>query len=513
MMTARNTELSKSLKVLLKDIVDVADSEDCQVTGLSLNSQSIEKGNIFFALAGYKQHGLNFAADAIRRGACAVLWEDDSGSDDVVMLDSLSKHVPLIPVINLRQQVGVIAERFLDNPSRQLFMIGITGTNGKTSCSQFLAQALSAGEKSYVIGTLGNGPIEQLESSEHTTPDAVSLHYLLADYRGQGVDSVVMEVSSHGLSQGRVAGIAFDMAIFTNLSRDHLDYHGDMESYGNAKKLLFQNPHLKTVIVNMDDEFGQSIVELVKDDVEVIRYGIEEQQTVDVRAHKIRTDNAGLHFDMITPWGSAIVSSRLFGRFNVSNLLAVFSALIARGVRFEDAVISISQLHSVPGRMEFISGPASLPGFVVDYAHTPDALAKALRSLRAHAQSKGSKLWCVFGCGGDRDQGKRPEMGEIAEKYADHVIITDDNPRGEAASHIVSQILDGILKQQDVTVIHDRQAAIEHAMDHASAKDVVLVAGKGHEAYQIIGNERREYAGDAAIVGRLMSMRAGSEGE
>lgn len=512
MMAAQKNDFGKSLKALLEGIVEVADKDDCAVTGLSLNSTAIEKGNIFFALAGYKQHGLNFAADAIKHGACAVLWEDDSGSDDVVMLDSLSQHVPLLPVVNLKQKVGIITERFLDEPSQQLFMIGITGTNGKTSCSQFLAQALSEDQKSYVIGTLGNGPIGQLETSGHTTPDAVSLHYLLSNYKQQGVNNVVMEVSSHGLSQGRVSGIAFDMAIFTNLSRDHLDYHGDMESYGSAKKLLFQNSNLKTVIVNMDDEFGQSIVEAVKDDVSVVRYGIEEQHDVDVRARKIRADHAGLHFDVITPWGSAIVSSPLFGRFNVSNLLAVFSALLTRGVRFEDAVSRISRLQSVPGRMELISGTAGTANFVVDYAHTPDALGKALRSLRAHVQNKGAKLWCVFGCGGDRDQGKRPEMGEIAEKYADHVIVTDDNPRTEAASHIVSQILGGMLKQQDVTVIHDRKSAIKHAMDHASARDVVLVAGKGHETYQIIDHERRDYPGDAGVVRALMDDRGSSEG-
>lgn len=513
MMTARKNDTGISLKTLLKGIADVADKDDCAVTGLSLNSNDVEEGNVFFALSGSQQHGLNFAADAIKCGACAVLWEDESGDDDVVMLDSLSKRVPLIAVAELRQKVGVITERFLGEPSRQLFMIGITGTNGKTSCSQYLAQALTADEKSYVIGTLGNGPVGELDTATHTTPDAVNLHYLLADYRQQGVESVVMEVSSHGLSQGRVAGIEFDMAIFTNLSRDHLDYHGDMESYGNTKKLLFQNPHLKTVIVNMDDEFAQDIVDCLQGDVEVIRYGIEEQGAKDVRAHKIRSDSAGLHFDVISPWGSAIVTSRLFGRFNVNNLLAVFCALLARGVRFEEAVSRISKLQSVPGRMELISGQGGIANFVVDYAHTPDALAKALSSLRTHIENNNSaKVWCVFGCGGDRDQGKRPEMGEIAEQYADHVIITDDNPRAEAASHIVSQILEGILKQQDVTVIHDRIAAIKHAMEHASANDIVLVAGKGHEDYQIIGKERLDYMGDTNVVRSLMNEQSNSVG-
>ncbi len=514
MMTAQKIESGKSLKALLQGIVDVAEKDDCVVTGLSLNSNEIEAGNIFFAVAGYRQHGLNFAADAIKRGACAVLWEDESGKDAVVMLDSLAHQVPLIPVVNLKQKTGVIAERFFDEPSRELYMVGITGTNGKTSCSQFLAQALTPDEKCCVIGTLGNGFIDQLTSTLHTTPDAVSLHHLLSDYKQQGAGSVVMEVSSHGLSQGRVAGIAFDMAIFTNLSRDHLDYHGDMESYASAKKLLFKNPNLKTVIVNIDDEFGRDIAESMSSDVKVIRYGIEQQYDVDVRAHKIRSDSAGLHFDVITPWGSAIISSGLFGRFNVSNLLAVFSALLAKGVRFEEAVSRICNLKSVPGRMELIPGQAGAANFVVDYAHTPDALEKALRSLRDHIRkNKGSKLWCVFGCGGDRDPGKRGLMGDIAEQFADHVIITDDNPRTEAASHIVSQILEGMLKQQNVVVIHDRKEAIQHAMTHASAGDVVLVAGKGHEAYQVIGNQRLDYMGDANMILSLMKERANLAGE
>ena len=514
MMAARQSESGHTLKELLRDIVEVADKDDCPVSGISLSSKTVSDGEIFFALAGYKQHGLNFAADAINQGACAVLWEDESGRDDIVMLDSLSKHVPLIPVTNLKQKVGVIAERFLGEPSKRLFIVGVTGTNGKTSCSQFIARALSKDERSCVVGTLGNGVIDQLQTTEHTTPDAISLHKMLAEFEAQGAENVIMEVSSHGLSQGRVAGVRFDMAIFTNLSRDHLDYHGDMESYGNAKKLLFGSSDLKKVIVNVDDEFGREIADSIKEGVEVIRYGIENQREANVRASKIRTDSSGLHFDVITPWGSAIVSSKLLGRFNVSNLLAVFSTLLAKGVRFEDAVNRVSELKSIPGRMELIPGNGYTANFVVDYAHTPDALAKALQSLRQHIdRKKGGRLWCVFGCGGDRDQGKRGEMGEIAEQFADHVVITDDNPRTEAASHIVSQILEGILKQQDVLVIHDRKLAIKHALTHSASSDVVLVAGKGHEAYQIIGQERLQYEGDARVVQALLAEQSSVSGD
>ncbi|WP_455207552.1 UDP-N-acetylmuramoyl-L-alanyl-D-glutamate--2,6-diaminopimelate ligase [Kaarinaea lacus] len=507
MMPARNSDDAMSLKQLLKGIVAVNNKDDRPVTGLSLNSKTLKQGEVFCALAGHKEHGLNYAAQAIQRGACAVIWEADTLKNDVVMLDSVSKHVPLIPIVNLKQQLGCIAERFYDEPSKQLFMVGVTGTNGKTSCSQFLAQALSSDEPSCVIGTLGNGFVDQLQHATHTTPDAITLHRLLAEFRDQGAKNVVMEVSSHGLQQGRVSGVNFDMAIFTNLSRDHLDYHGDMSAYGNAKKLLFEMAGVKTAIINVDDEFGLRLAGSLEGRLEVVRYGIAHHDAgIDARASKVRLDNAGVHFDVITRWGSGIVSSPLLGRFNVSNLLAVLCALLTKGVRFEEALLRISRLTNVPGRMERIENTPGKILFVVDYAHTPDALAKALQSLRNHVDAKKhGKLWCVFGCGGDRDQGKRPAMGEVAEQFADHVIITDDNPRTEAASHIVAQILSGILKQQDVIVIHDRISAIKHAITHAGEHDVVLVAGKGHEAYQIIGEEKRPYAGDAMIAAGLLA--------
>jgi len=514
MMPANKNENGTSLKKLLHGVAEVDSKDDRLIAGLSLNSNAVNKDDVFCALAGQKEHGLNYAAEAIQRGACAVIWEANTMQDDVVMLDSLSKHVPLIPVVNLKFQLGKIAERFYGEPSKQLCMIGVTGTNGKTSCSQFLAQALNQDDASCVIGTLGNGFIDRLQLATHTTPDAITLHSLLAEFQEQDAKNVVMEVSSHGLDQGRASGVEFDMAIFTNLSRDHLDYHGDMLAYGNAKKLLFEMPCLKTAIINADDEFGISLADSLKGKLEVIRYGVSQHHdSLDVRASKVRMDNAGLHFDVITPWGSGIVSSSLLGRFNVNNLLAVLAALLSKGVRFEEALLRISQLSNVPGRMERISDHEGQALFVVDYAHTPDALAKALQSLREHVDlEQHGQLWCVFGCGGDRDQGKRPVMGEVAEQFSDHVIITDDNPRTEAASHIVSQILSGVLKQQDVVVNHDRIAAIKHAMDHATERDVVLVAGKGHEAYQVIGTEKRAYEGDAEIIAKLLADKQGSSG-
>ena len=515
MMPARKSYDVVNLQQLLKGIVKVNDKDNRPVTGLSLNSRTLQQGDLFCALAGHKEHGLNFAAQAIRAGACAVIWEANTQQDDVVMLDSLSKHVPLIAVVNLKQQLGLIAERFYGEPSQQLFMVGITGTNGKTSCSQFLAQALNQDESSCVIGTLGNGFVDQMQQATHTTPDAITLHKLLAEFRDQQAKNVVMEVSSHGLQQGRVSGVDFNMAIFTNLSRDHLDYHGDMSAYGNAKKLLFEMPGVKTAIINVDDEFGAQLADSLDNKLEVIRYGIaHHDKRIDARASKVRLDNAGVHFDVISRWGSGIVSSPLLGQFNVSNLLAVLSALLCKGVRFEEALLRISRLTNIAGRMERVANPYSNTLFVVDYAHTPDALAKALQSLRKHMDSKEhARLWCVFGCGGDRDQGKRPHMGEVAEQYADHVIITDDNPRTEAASHIVAQILSGVLKQQDVTVIHDRIAAIQHAIAQAGEHDVVLVAGKGHEAYQIIGEEKRSYAGDVEVIEKLLGQTPNTSGD
>ncbi|WP_455221719.1 UDP-N-acetylmuramoyl-L-alanyl-D-glutamate--2,6-diaminopimelate ligase [Kaarinaea lacus] len=515
MMPARNSDDAVSLKELLKGIVEVDDKDNRPVTGLSLNSAEIKQGDLFCALAGHKAHGLNYATQAIQHGACAVIWEADTLQDDVVMLGLLSKHVPLIPIVKLKQQLGFIAERFYGEPSKQLFMIGVTGTNGKTSCSQFLAQSLNPDEASCVIGTLGNGFVDKLEQATHTTPDAITLHKLLAEFRAQQAKNVVMEVSSHGLQQGRVAGVDFDMAIFTNLSRDHLDYHGDMSAYGNAKRLLFEMPSVKTAIINMDDEFGSQLADSLEGRLNVIRYGIaHHDQHIDARASKVRLDNTGIHFDVITRWGSGIVSSPLLGRFNVSNLLAVLSALLCKGMRFEEALLRISRLTNVAGRMERIANPRGNTLFVVDYAHTPDALAKALQSLRKHVdRKKHGKLWCVFGCGGDRDQGKRSHMGEVAEQYADHVIVTDDNPRTEAATHIVAQILSGVRKQQDVIVIHDRVAAIKHSIMHAGEHDVVLVAGKDHEAYQIIGIEKRPYEGDAEVTAKLLAQHKNPSGD
>ncbi|MGD8640438.1 MAG: UDP-N-acetylmuramoyl-L-alanyl-D-glutamate--2,6-diaminopimelate ligase [Gammaproteobacteria bacterium] len=508
------SDSSKTLQQLLKDIATVDARDDCPVTGLSLDSRAVETGFLFFALSGHKEHGFKYATDAIKRGACAVVWEADSLDDDVVLLEPDDAHVPIIAVVNLKQQVGRIAERFYDSPTRHLYMIGITGTNGKTSCSQFLAQTLNDDAPTCVIGTLGNGFVGSPQAATHTTPDAVTLHGLLAQYRDQQAENVVMEVSSHGLSQGRVAGIDYDIAMFTNLSRDHLDYHGDMTAYGNAKKLLFDTPSLKTAIINVDDDFGRDLASSLQGKLQVIRYGITHDTDVDVRASKVRLDNAGLHFDVITPKGSGIVSSPLLGRFNVSNLLAVLAGLLVKGVRFEEAVARICRLSNVDGRMERVPHDEEHPLFVVDYAHTPDALAKALQSLRDHVDRRhNGKLWCVFGCGGDRDKGKRAAMGNVAEEYADHVIITDDNPRTEAPSHIVAQILDGIYKQQDVVINHDRVAAIGHAIEHAGPYDAILVAGKGHEAYQIIGTEKHDYAGDVAMIRQLLRQRKDSTGE
>ncbi|HEY5603491.1 MAG TPA: UDP-N-acetylmuramoyl-L-alanyl-D-glutamate--2,6-diaminopimelate ligase [Gammaproteobacteria bacterium] len=506
MMPARNRDTPLSLRQLLQGIAAVNDKDNREISGLSLNSRDSKPGEVFFALAGHKTHGLNYAAQAIQHGACAVIWEADTAQDDVVMLEALAKRVPLIPVANLRQQLGAIAEHFYGEPTKKLYMVGVTGTNGKTSCSQFLAKALNPDALSCVIGTLGNGFVDQLEDATHTTPDAITLHRLLAEFYAQGASNAVMEVSSHGLEQGRVSGVNFDMAIFTNLSRDHLDYHGDMAAYGNAKKLLFEMPGLRTAVINVDDDFGVQLADSLKGKLDVVRYGIDHHAAgIDVRASQVTLNNTGIHFEVISRWGSGIISSPLLGRFNVSNLLAVLGALLARGVRFEDAVLRISRLSNVPGRMERIVNPRGATLFVVDYAHTPDALAKALQSLRQHVDTqKHGRLWCVFGCGGDRDRGKRPLMGGVAEQFADRVIITDDNPRTEAANHIVAQILDG-MQQQDVTIIHDRIAAIEHAITQAGEHDAVLIAGKGHEAYQILGEEKRPYAGDAEIVAQLLA--------
>jgi UDP-N-acetylmuramoyl-L-alanyl-D-glutamate--2,6-diaminopimelate ligase len=445
------------------------------VSGLALDSRQVRRGDAFLALRGSHGHGIEFAAGAVQRGAEVVLAE--APAFDVAPLE-----VPLLWIDDLHEQVGEIAARFYDRPSEALRVVGVTGTNGKTSSVQLLVQALTAlGHRAASIGTLGAGLHGHLRAGERTTPDAVTVQSVLADFRDEQVSHVAMEVSSHALVQGRVTGVDFEIAAFTNLTRDHLDYHGSMEAYGAAKARLFAWPGLRSAVINIDDAFGRELLAQLPAGVQALRCSVADDAAADVAASAIVTTTAGLTFQLRTPWGTHAVHSHLLGRFNVANLLTVVACLGALGEPFGAVVTALENLQPVSGRMNRLGGQPGVPLVVVDYAHTPDALEQALTALRAHCAGR---LFCVFGCGGERDAGKRPLMGAIAARLADVAIVTDDNPRGEDGAAIVAQIVAGMTATRAPTVQRDRAAAIGSALQLARAGDVVLIAGKGHETYQ-----------------------------
>ena len=490
--------MSARLGELLHELADAGTAGDRLIEGLSLDSRAIAPGMAFIALRGTRQHGVNFAADAAARGAAVVLAEGP-------VVASPDLNVPLLWIENLSARLGDIAARFYGHPAQRLTVIGVTGTNGKTSTVQLLAQALDAlGFASASIGTLGAGRYGQLAAGERTTPDAIHTQALLADFVAQGVTHVAMEVSSHALVQGRVGGVRFHTAAFTNLTRDHLDYHGTMQAYGEAKARLFAWPGLSAAVINSDDAFGLALAERVPAAVTTLRLSCAVDQGADLFASDIVTSDEGLSFHLRTPWGARTVHSALLGQFNVANLLAVAGCLGALDVDFERLVAVLAQLMPVRGRMSRLAHQAGQPLVVVDYAHTPDALQQALTALRAHCAGR---LICVFGCGGERDPGKRPLMGATAERLADAVIVTDDNPRGEDGDAIVAQITAGLSRPAAAQIERDRSAAIAHALAEAGAGDVVLIAGKGHETYQETASGRREFD-DLAVARAAMEAHA-----
>lgn len=459
-------------------------------TGLTSDSRTVKPGDLFLAYPGEHADGRKFIADAIAKGAEAVLW------DPQAFEWSADWAVENAAVHKLKQQAGLIADQFYGKPSSKLQMIGVTGTNGKTSVSQWIAQCLNyVGNKTAVIGTLGNGLPGALAATNNTTPDALVLHQLLKQYQDDGAQTVSMEVSSHGINQGRVSGVHFDVAVLTNLSRDHLDYHGSYEQYAKVKTRLFTTKGLRTAVLNIDDAFGQQLVQTVKDSgVELLTYGIDKG---DIRATKIQLEQDRLSFFVNTPDGQADVTARLVGRFNVYNLLAVLATLLASGVALMDAVGAIANITPIPGRMQQFGGK-QLPLVVVDYAHTPDSLEHVLKALR---QQTSKRLICVFGCGGNRDQGKRAVMGEIASRLADGVVVTNDNPRDENPDAIIQAILEGV--SGEYAVEEDRAKAIEVAVNNAHAGDIVLVAGKGHEDYQEVAG-KKTYFSDVEQVEKVL---------
>lgn len=494
------------LSTLLAGLTDVSPAQDRAIQGLAMDSRKVRAGDLFLACAGGRAHGLGFAVDAVRAGALAIVYEQDDRETGLI---ALGLGVPMLAVPGLREKIGIIADRFYGHPSRELFVAGVTGTNGKTSYSQFLAQALERRQhRCGVIGTLGYGLYGSLASGAHTTPDALTLHALLADMRAQGARSVVMEVSSHGLSQGRAAGVAFDVAAWTNLTRDHLDYHGDMKAYFEAKRRLFGMPGVRYAVVNADDPYGQLLCKSLPPAVELIRYGLGTQAVAQrdergaryVLGTDLRLHSAGFDMRVASSWGEGTLSSSLLGRFNASNLLAVLATLLTMDMPLAEALGLLEQASTVPGRMERFGGGPDRPLVVVDYAHTPDALEQVLLALRAHCTGQ---LWCVFGCGGERDSGKRPMMGAAAERCADRVVITNDNPRREDPTQIIVEIQTGLQRPDRAYVQHDRAAAIRFAIENARPGDVVLLAGKGHEEYQLIGDEKFPFS-DRVLAAQLV---------
>jgi UDP-N-acetylmuramoyl-L-alanyl-D-glutamate--2,6-diaminopimelate ligase len=484
------------LSELLPDLEGIA--ADLSITGLVQDSRELRAGDAFVAIEGFGQHGLAFAERAREAGAAAVLFEPPAPAD-------LPPPPGAVPVPNLRARLGEIADLFHGRVTERMTVVGVTGTNGKTSTVQLLAQAWSLqGATAATVGTLGAGLYGQTVPTGFTTPVVLRLHALLAELHDAGAQAVAMEVSSHALDQGRVDGVHFDVAVFTNLTRDHLDYHGDMAAYGAAKARLFAWPGLRAAAINLDDAFGRELFASLPAQVRGIGLSSRGAEGAALRAEQLHFDAAGIAFDLVCGNERHPVRSRLLGRFNVDNLLAVAGVLLALDQRPAQIAEALSQLQPIHGRMNRLGGEQGKPLVVVDYAHTPDALEQALTSLREHARGK---VYCVFGCGGERDRGKRPQMAAIAQRLAERVIVTDDNPRRENGDAIVADILAGFTSRDRVAVERDRAAAIATAIAQAGSDDVVLVAGKGHEPYQDIDGVQHPFD-DTRIACAALEVKA-----
>ncbi|MEO8315637.1 MAG: UDP-N-acetylmuramoyl-L-alanyl-D-glutamate--2,6-diaminopimelate ligase [Pseudomonadota bacterium] len=483
------------LSHLLQGIAAV--SRDAVLTDLTLDSRQVVPGGAFLACRGARHHGLEFAHEVARRGANAIVWEPDGVHQPPVM----HSDIVLAAVPELGKQASLLADRFFAAPSRQLDVVGVTGTNGKTTCAWLLAQALdNCGEPAAYIGTLGAAFAGELVRGELTTPDAITVQRDLAAFHASGARKVAMEVSSHGLAQDRVQAVHFDAAVFTNLTRDHLDFHGDMAAYGAAKASLFERADVRLRVFNVDDAFGAALAARPQfaDRIACSSRSDATAGGAFVRAHAARFDASGTGFELQSSFGSATIQTALVGAFNVDNLLAVLAVLLGSGIDIGRAAAAAARLQAPPGRLEVFSDPGK-PVAVVDYAHTPDALEQALRVLRLHCSGK---LTVVFGCGGDRDRGKRPQMGAVAARLADQIVLTDDNPRSENPLQIIADIRAGV-GAAPVEIVPDRNVAIAHALERATAGDIVLIAGKGHETTQITATGSRPFS-DQQVVREVM---------
>ncbi|MFA6970938.1 MAG: UDP-N-acetylmuramoyl-L-alanyl-D-glutamate--2,6-diaminopimelate ligase [Gallionella sp.] len=478
------------------------------VTRLVTDSRTIKPGDTFVAYPGEKSDGRQFIAQAIAGGANAVIYEKHvAGGDAQNFVWDANWNIAHLAVSDLRHKAGWLADAVYGTPSEHLWMVGVTGTNGKTSTSHWIAQALNdAGRKCALIGTLGNGFVHALQASANTTPDAICLQGLLGEYLHNGAEAVAMEVSSHALAQGRVNGVRFDVALLTNLSRDHLDYHGDMERYAAAKRRLFDWQALKYAVINLDDAFGAELALQLRDqDVEVIAYGLSQAALHLAERHGMRMvygqllemSAQGMRLEINSSWGGCELNSQLVGKFNAANLLGALAVLLVSDISLGEAVQSLSKVMPVAGRMQKV-GIEGQPTVVVDYAHTPDALEKVLLALReaclvSDDAPDAGRLICVFGCGGDRDRGKRAMMGLVAEKFADNCIVTSDNPRSEDPQHIINDVVSGMSANKHEIIV-DRAAAIARAIGQAQRGDIILIAGKGHEDYQEIKGVKHSFS-------------------
>lgn len=498
-MKPRLQSHSFTLQNLLPNL-QLESAADIEISGVQLDSRAITKGNAFIALVGAKSDGRKFIANAIDAGAAVILVQADKEWRDTQWIGV----VPVIAIENLSQQVSAIAGNFYGHPSQRCRLIGVTGTNGKTTCTLLISQLAALLHKrdkqpAGVVGTLGFGlldansiaPIAQqiraIQSTGLTTPDPVALQKILAELVDQHASTVAIEVSSHSLVLGRVAALEFDTAIFTNLTQDHLDFHGDLASYGKAKEQLLYQRNLHNAVINMDDPWAKTLLQKIPENVRVVTFSLVNS-TADIYLTDLQLTATGATAKLHSIWGNAEFSSPFMGKFNISNLLSAIAALCIAEFPLEKILGFISELHAAPGRMQAVALDASNQDInvIVDYAHTPDALENALLAIREHASTR---IWTIFGCGGDRDKTKRPLMGRAAEKYSDYVIVTNDNPRTEEPSAIAADIVRGLHNPNGCLVIADRAQAIDFAVQQAKAGDVVLIAGKGHEDYQIFAEQ------------------------
>jgi len=455
-------------------------AEDVTVSGIQKDSRLIKKGDLFLAVPGDATDGRSFMDTAVANGAAIVLYESDWNES------LIESSVPMIKVEKLSARIGEIASRFFEKPSEKMKLIAVTGTNGKSSCSHFIAKSLTVlGRNCGVVGTLGYGFPHDLKPFGLTTPDAIQMQRFLFDIYRQDAQAVAVEASSHGLVQGRLQGTEVKIAVLTNLTRDHLDYHHDLDQYKSGKRILFEMPSVELAVLNKDDPFGLELEKFLSDKMNKISYSLEDR-SADVFCENIHLHEKGMSSQVTTPWGCGVLKSSLYGRFNLSNLLAVLCVLGAEGFNLNDMLATLAGVKNIKGRMDRIDQSDSAT-VVIDFAHTPDALDKALLAVREHCTGK---LWCVFGCGGDRDRGKRPQMGSIADRLSDYIVLTDDNPREEDSQIIIEEIMAGIEEADNVHVDTDRTKAIKYAISKADADDVVLIAGKGHEDYQEIAGGR-----------------------